>query len=77
MTILLTVLSLLKSLFDLLKGFRGKSKRDAIVEANERVSEAREGQAHSDTEAAILKAKVQKGDEEKKSLEDIKNETEY
>lgn len=77
MTWILTILGLLKSLFDLLKGFRGKSKKDAVVEANERVSEARAGQAHSDAEVAILKAEVQKRDEEDRSLSEIKNEETY
>lgn len=77
MTTLLTILGLLKSLFDLIKGFRGKSKKDAVVEANKQVSEAREDQAKSDTEVAVLKAEVKKRDEEKKKLEDIKSETEY
>ncbi len=71
------ILGAITALFNLIRNWRGKSKKDAVLEANERVSEAREAQAHSDNEVAILKAQVKKEEEGKKTLEEIKNETEY
>ncbi|RJQ39531.1 MAG: hypothetical protein C4555_03220 [Dehalococcoidia bacterium] len=77
MTTLLTILGLLKTLFEVIKGFMGKSKKDSVIEANQKVTEAREGQAKSDMKVSVLKAEVAKEHEKDKSLEEIKNETEY
>lgn len=73
LAIISAAIGILKSVIDI---FRPK-KREAIEEANQEVSEARQGQAHSDTEVAVLKAESKKMQEDKESLEEIKSETEY